>query len=114
MKISRKTLVALAAVLMAVVVYLKGEFGLSAGFVAALAGFVTAIGYVLFEAKLDLKKAYAQAGRWRDPKFYLGLVAVILAAVNTQFGLGIPAEAVVAVLGIIMAILFGKKLTATG
>jgi len=111
MKISRKTLVAVAAVLMAVFVFLKGEFGLSAGFLAALAGFGTAIGYVLFEAKLDLKKSYAQAGKWKDPKFWLGIVAVILAAVNTQFGLGIPAEAVIAVLGIIMTILFGKKLS---
>jgi hypothetical protein len=110
MHISRKTLLAVGGILLVILTFLKDQFGLSAGFMAAVLGLGTAMGYVFFEAKADLKKVYSQAHRWRDPKFWLGLAAVLLAGVNTVFGLALPVEAIVAVLGIIMAVLFGKQL----
>jgi hypothetical protein len=110
MHISRKTLLAVGGVLLVLLTFLKVQFGLSAGFLTAITGIGVAMGYIFFEAKADLRKISDQTVRWKDPKFWLALIAVVLAAVNTNFGLKIPVEAVIAVLGVIMAILFGKKL----
>ena len=109
---SRKTLLAVLGVILAVLTFFKEQFGLSMGVVAAMCGLGTALLYVLFEAKLDLKKIGAQAGRWKDPKFWLAFVAVILAALNKELGLNLPAETIITALTIIMTVLFGVKFKA--
>jgi len=62
--------------------------------------------YVLFEAKLDLKKLSMQIGRFKDPKFILAFISAILVAISEAFGLELPVEAIVAVLTVIMGVLF--------
>jgi hypothetical protein len=108
---SRKTIVAVLGILTAIFTFLKAQFGLGMDVIAVLGGLSAVILYVLFEAKLDLKKFGAQAGKWKDPKFWLALVAVILAALNKELGLNLPGDAIVAVLTVIMTILFKVKFT---
>ena len=108
---SRKTLIAVLGVLTAIFTFLKVQFDLGMDVIAVLGGLSAVILYVLFEAKLDLKKFGAQAGKWKDPKFWLALVAIILAALNKELGLNLPGDAIVAVLTVIMTILFKIKFT---
>lgn len=109
---SRKTLVAVLGVLAAALAFFKEQFGLGMDVTAVLGGLTAVVLYILFEAKLDLKKLRAQAGRWKDPKFWLATAAVILAALNKELGLNLPGEAIIAVLTVIMAVLFGAKFKA--
>jgi hypothetical protein len=108
---SRKTIVAILGILTAIFTFLKAQFDLGMDVIAVLGGLSAVILYVLFEAKLDLKKFGAQAGKWKDPKFWLALVAIILAALNKELGLNLPGDAIVAVLTVIMTILFKVKFT---
>jgi len=108
---SRKTIVAVLGVLTVIFTSLKVQFDLGMDVIAVLGGLSAVILYVLFEAKLDLKKFGAQAGKWKDPKFWLALVAIILAALNKELGLNLPGDAIVAVLTVIMTILFKVKFT---
>jgi len=109
---SRKTLLAVLGILTAIFTFLKEEFGLGVDVMAVLGGLMAVVLYILFEAKLDLKKIGAQAGRWKDPKFLLAFVAVVLAALNKELGLNLPAEAIITALTVIMAVLFGAKFKA--
>jgi hypothetical protein len=106
---SRKTLLAVLAVITAVMAFFKEQFGLGMDVMAVMGGLVAVIAYILLEAKLDLKKLGAQAGKWKDPKFWMALISVIIAALNKELGLNLPAEAIVAVLTVIMSVLFGIK-----
>lgn len=109
---SRKTLLAVLAVLAAVLAFFKEQFGLGMDVTAVLGGLTAVVLYVLFEAKLDLKKIGAQAGRWKDPKFWLAMAAVIIAALNKNLGLNLPAETIIPTLTAIMTALFGAKFKA--
>lgn len=109
---SRKTLMTVLGVITIIVTFLQEQFGLSAGLVPAVGGVGIALIYVLFEAKLDLKKMGAQPGKWKDPKFWIALAGVLIPELNRQLGLNLPTEAIVAVLGVILAILFGVKFKA--
>lgn len=97
---SRKSIFAILGVLL---VFLKEQFGLAIDVTA----FVGIILYLLFEAKLDLKRITSQAARFKDPKFWVALVATILPAINAEFGLNLPVEAIISVLSVILALLFG-------
>ena len=103
---SRKTLLAILAVIGAVLVFVGKEFGLTLDASAVMAGITAILLYIFFEMKADFKRVGTQIGKFTDPKFLLALAASILAAVNTHFGLGIPVEAVIAVLALIMGVLF--------
>jgi len=109
---SRKTLLAVLGVITAILAFLKEQFGLGMDAMTVLGGLTTVVLYVLFEAKLDLKKIGAQAGRWKDPKFLLAFVCVILAALNKELGLNLPAETIITALTVIMTVLFGAKFKA--
>lgn len=109
---SRKTLLTVLGIITVIVTFLQEQFGLSAGLVAAAGGVGLALLYVLFEAKLDFKKVSDQATKWRDPKFWIAFVGVLVPALNTQLGLNLPTEAIVAVLAVIMTLLFGAKFRA--
>lgn len=109
---SRKTLLAVLGILTAILAFFKEQFGLGMDVTAVLASLTAAVLYILFQAKLDLKKLGAQPGRWKDPKFWLAMAAVILAALNKELGLNLPAEAIIAVLAVIMTVLFGAKFKA--
>lgn len=103
---SRKTLLSVIAVIGAVLTFLKGIFGLGIDPTAVTAGLGAILVYVLLEAKLDLKTMASQPGKWKDPKFWITLASTLLAAINTEFGLGIPVEAIISVLTLIVGILF--------
>ena len=106
---SRKTIMAILAVIGAVITFFAEEFGLSINPTAVVAGMTALVLYVLFEAKLDLKKLGAQAGRFKDPKFWLAFLSAVLVAVNESFGLNLPIEAIVSVLTLVMSTLFGVE-----
>ena len=98
---SRKSIFAVLGVLL---VFLKEQFGLAID-VTAFLGIVL---YLLFEAKLDLKRIVEQAGRFKDPKFWLALVTTLIPVINAEFGLNLPVDAIISVLSIILALLFGS------
>lgn len=103
---SRKTMMSILAVIGAVLAFFSEQFGLSIDPVAVLAGLSSVILYVLLEGKLDIKRVGSQIGKFKDPKFIVAFISAILVAVSEAFGLGLPVEAIVAVLTVIMGILF--------
>ena len=103
---SRKTLLGIIAVLGAVLTVFKEQFGLAIDATAVVGGLTVILLYVLFESKLDFKRVTAQLGKFKDPKFWLALISALLVAVNESFGLSLPIETILAVLGIIMSLLF--------
>ena len=105
---SRKTIAGILAVIGTILTYFQESFGLSLDATAMMTGVTVLLLYVLFEAKLDFKRMSSQAAKFADPKFWTGLVAAVLAAVNTNFGLGIPVELIIGVLGLVMSLLFKK------
>jgi hypothetical protein len=76
---------------------------------SAIAGLTAVTLYILFEAKLDLKRIGEQAGKFKDPKFLLALASAILVALSESFGWHIPVETIVSVLTLVMSLLFGKS-----
>lgn len=107
---SRKSILAVLGVIGALVAVLTGEFGLSADAVAAFGGLTAIIIYIFGEMKLDIQRIGSQAGRFKDPKFWIAVVTALLAAINKEFGLNLPAEYIVGVLNFVLAILFGIKI----
>lgn len=106
---SRKTIIAVLGFLTTVLVFLKAQFGLDievTGFVAAIGVVVT---YLLFQAKMDIKKIGRQFAKFKSKKFWLALASTLVPAINTVLGLNIPVEIVVGVMGFIMSIIFGKE-----
>ncbi len=106
---SRKTIIAVLGFLTAILVFLKAQFGLDVevtGFVAAIGVVVT---YLLFQAKMDIRKIGRQFDKFKSKKFYLALASTLVPAINTALGLNIPVEIVVGVMGFIMTLIFGKE-----
>ena len=106
---SRKTIMAVLAFVSAILVFLKTKFELAidpAGFIAAIGVIIL---YLLFQAKMDIQKIGRQFDKFKSKKFWLALVAVVVPAINSAFGLNIPVEIVVSVLGFIMTMIFGKE-----
>lgn len=104
---SRKTILVVIAVLAAIFGFIGDSFGLTMKPGAAVVGLGSVLLYVFFEAKADKERLRAQAGRWKDPKFYLALVSALLAAL-VQSGIALPVspEIIIAVLTAIMGVLF--------
>lgn len=113
---SRKTLMAVIAVITAVLAFLKDQFGLAIDTAAVVGGLGAVVLYILFEAKLDLKKIGAQANRWADPKFWLAFVAALYAVLQGELGLKLPLspEVVSSILAAIMSLLFAKRFKEIG
>lgn len=109
---SRKTILGIIGVLGAILTVFADQFGLTIDPTAAIAGLTAVTLYILFEAKVDLKRIGEQAGKFKDPKFWLALVSALLVAVNQGFGLNLPVETIISVLTLIMSLLFGKSYSA--
>ena len=103
---SRKTLLAVLGVISVVLTFLQEQFGLSMDVPGVMGGLTVVMLYILFEAKEDIKRIAPQVGRFKDPKFWIAFVAVLLGSLNEQLGLNLPVEAIVSVLTLIMAVLF--------
>ena len=98
--ISRKSIFAVLGVLL---VFLKEQFGLA----IEPAAFLGIVLYLIFEAKLDLKKIYSQTHRFLDPKFWIALVTALIPVLNSELGLNLPVDLIIGTLSAILAILFG-------
>ena len=109
-KMSRKTIGFVVAILSSILVLFQEQFGLALDPVAVAAGVGSILAYIFFEAKLDLAVLTKQPGKWKDPKFWLAFLSVVLAAIEATFQLGIPVEGIISGLTTLMAILFGFKL----
>ena len=107
---SRKTIGFVVSIITVILTFFQEQFGLSLDPVAVAAGLGAILTYIFFESKLDLVALTSQPGRWTDPKFLITFVSTILAAIEAQFNLGIPVEAIIPVLTLIVGVLFGKKL----
>lgn len=110
---SRKTVSYVVAMLATLLTFFQEQFGLSLDPGAITAGIGAILTYILFEAKLDLKAMASQPDKWKDPKFWITFVSVVLSAVEAQFKIGIPVEAIVSVLTVVVGFLFGRKLIST-
>lgn len=108
---SRKTLMAVLAVITAVLAFFKDQFGLALDPAAVVGGIGAVVLYLLFEAKLDFKKLVPQSGKWKDLKFWLALVTLLYTTIGQQFGLKLPLspELVSSILAAVMSALFAKK-----
>jgi len=104
---SRKWLFVLVAVVGAITAFLSREFGLSPTFGPAAAGLVAVVVYIFNEAKADLRRIKAQAGKFKDPKFLITLISAIVAALGSS-GVNLPVspEVIIAVLTAIVGVLF--------
>jgi len=105
---SRKTLLAVFAVIGTVLAFFQQQFGLTLDVTAIVGGLTVIVLYILFEAKLDFKRITGQVGKFKDPKFWLAFASAVLVGLQNAFGWNLPTEAIVAVLTVIMSILFGK------
>jgi hypothetical protein len=116
---SRKTILGIIGVIGAALTVFADQFGLAIDATSAIAGLTAVTLYILFEAKLDLKRIgeqagkfkdpKEQAGKFKDPKFLLALASAILVALSESFGWHIPVETIVSVLTLVMSLLFGKS-----
>jgi len=107
---SRKTLLTVLAVIEAILLFFKEQFGLQIEATAIVAGIGAVLVYVFFEARLDIERFRAQAGRFKDPKFWLAFIAALLAILNEQFGFNLPVETIIGFLTLVMGLLFGKQI----
>lgn len=106
---SRKTIGFVVAIIGAILLAFQEQFGLSFNPTAVAAGIGAVLTYIFFEAKLDLSALKNQPGKWEDPKWIVTIISAILAAIEANFQLGIPVEAVIGILTAIVAILFKAK-----
>lgn len=109
-KISRKTIGFVVAIISSVLVIFQKQFGLNLDPTAVAAGIGAVLTYVFFEAKLDMKALATQPGKWKDWKFWITVFSAVLAGIETTFQLGIPVEAIITVLTTLVAALFGVQL----
>jgi len=106
---SRKTIGFVVSIATVILTALQEQFGLSLDPGAVALGLGSILTYIFLEGRLDMLKL-KQPGRWTDPKFLITFASTILAAIEAQFSLGIPVEAIIPVLTLIVGMLFRKKL----
>lgn len=109
--ISRKTIgfivTILGVALVALQAIIKQDLGINPQeFAIAIGATLT---YIFFEAKLDLRVLKTQPKKWRDPKFWLTVVSIVLTGVEQSFNLGIPVAEIVTGLTTLVGLLFGLK-----
>jgi hypothetical protein len=109
---SRKSILAFVAVFGAVLGVVGTEFGLTLNGPAAAAGLGSVLLYVFFEAKADKTRFGAQAGKFKDPKFWLATVSAAIAAlVQSGVALPISPDLIIGVLTVVMGVLFKAQAT---
>lgn len=112
--ISRKTITFVVAILTAALVLVGKLFNVDFGMdpTQIALGIGAVLTYVFFEAKLDLSVLKKQPSKWKDPKFWLTVISVILTGIEQVFHLGIPITEIVSALTVIVGLLFGVKFKA--
>ena len=103
---SRKTIMYVIGIITAIGTFIQQQMGLGISFAAVGASALAIVTYLQFQAKLDLK-AIQQFGKFKDPKFYVGLIAAVLPTIGQIFGLELPVEQISLVLTTILTVLFG-------
>ena len=87
---------------------LKQDWGMDPGLIAV--GIGSVLTYIFFEAKLDLRVLAKQPGKWKDPKFWLTVISVVITGIEQVFHLGIPVTEFVTLLTLLVGTLFGLQL----
>jgi hypothetical protein len=110
---SRKTFLAIVAVVGAILTFLNEQFTLGLD-TTALVAVITTIGvWIFFEARLDIKRIIGQVaeqtGKFKDPRFWSALIIALLEVMNEILGWNIPIEIVAGVLVVILGFLFKKE-----
>jgi len=103
---SRKTIMAVFSVLLAIAAFFSEQFGLSVNATAALGGIIVALTYIFWEAKDDIRRIKAQPDKWKDPKFWVAFISTLLLSLNENFGLNIPIDILSPVLVIVITAMF--------
>jgi hypothetical protein len=103
---SRKTLLAVFAVLGAIV----GALALSPQAGAAITGLGLIVVYITFEAKADIAAQKAQVAKFKDPKFWITVISAVIASLQTS-GVNLPIDSsiITGVLAVILGFLFKAK-----
>ena len=108
---SRKTLFAILGVIGALGQYLAQQFGLTIDPASIIASLGSILIYTEREAKADKNRLIAQAGKWKDAKFLVALLAFLIGQLNSAFNLGLSPEvigSITALLLVILGLLFKK------
>ena len=105
---SRKTLMAILGIIGAILAFFQQQFGLSLDSTALMGAAGLILAYVFFEAKLDFKRIQKGAAKFKDPKFWITFVGVVLTALNESLGWNLPNEIILTILGFLLSLLFGK------
>lgn len=108
----RKTLMFIVALLGAVLAFLQAEAGLVINASAVAAAAVAVVVYLFGEAKNDLariKQKIFQEHKWKDPAFWISLVAAILPVLNSSLGLEIPVETIIGILTALVGLIFANR-----
>ena len=110
---SRKTFLAVVAVLGAILTVFNETFALGLDTTSLIAS-IAAVGvWIFFEFRLDFKKVLnavkEQSNKFADPKFWSALVIALLEVFNELFVWNIPIEVIAGVLVAILAFLFKKE-----
>jgi hypothetical protein len=105
---SRKNLFAVLGVLGAALGFFAQEFGLVIDPAAVIGSLIIALAYIFGEGKADINRIRAQAGKWKDAKFWIAFLAYIIGYINQAFGLQLPVEIIIGFLTLLLGILFKK------
>jgi len=107
---SRKTLVAIGAVVIAIATTIVAEFGLAIPLTGLITFITLAAVYIKNEAAKDWFRFQAQKGKWVDPKFLTVLIGAILTALqNAGITMPISIDVINLILLAIMKLLFKKS-----
>lgn len=106
---SRKTILAIIGGLGVVGGFVSQEFGLTVQLGSLFVGIGAALVYVFGEMKLDLARFRGQTAKFKDPKFWAALVAVVVAYVGSLVDLPIPGDTIVLIVTIILGLVFGQQ-----
>lgn len=111
---SRKTILTVVAILAAIGGVISSTFGLTLNGAAAATGLGVILLYVFNEAKADKVRLASQRDKWKDPKFWMAVVAATVSALGTaEVKLPIDPNIISAALAFVIGILFKKQAAAT-
>ena len=109
---SRKTLMFIIGLFTAVGAFVAEQTGItSINWISVGAVMLAVVTYFQFQAKLDIQRI-AQSHKWKDGKFYAGLIAIVIAQVGAFLGVDLPTAEISAIITFIMSLFFGKTLKA--
>jgi len=99
-----------------VLAYFRDKFGLQGLQIEqVLIALVPALIFLAFEAKADIlriKEALAQQShKWRDGKFWGGLLTVLVPYLNEALGWNLPVEVITGIVGVLVSLFFGKTIS---